>query len=103
MDLAIRTKLVIQNNLTSPSCVNERLVSIRIPLAYDKYLTVIRAYVPTMDSDEDLITDFYNTLAWIVTVVPARNKLILMEDFNARVSKDYLLWSGDLESYEVGN
>jgi len=56
---AIRTSLISQITET-PIGINERLMTLRLPLAKGRYMTVLSAYAPTLVSDEatkDLLYD----------------------------------------------
>ena len=48
---AVKSKLVKDLNL-SPTCVNERIITLRIPLIKDRYLTAISTYAPTLDASD---------------------------------------------------
>jgi len=44
-----------------PKSVNKRMITLRLPLAQNRYCTVISAYAPTMTNSADKINQFY---AW---------------------------------------
>lgn len=98
---AIKTKLVKQHHLI-PKAINERLMTMRIPLHFDTYLTVVSAYAPTLDSGNDAKENFYQELHSIISAVNAKEKLIILGDFNARVGRDHLLWKGIIGRHGVG-
>lgn len=66
--------------------VNNRIIKASFYSKYAK-LTVIQAYAPTNDADEELKIEFYDKLQEIVNKTPKHNLLILMGDFNAKVGK----------------
>ena len=68
-------------------------------LASSQMATVISAYAPTLDAQEDVKEAFYADLDTILSEVPKEDKLILLGDFNARVG----LGRGTLGSDGVGN
>ena len=71
-----------------PIGINERLMTWRIPLAKERFATLISAYAPTHIKE-----DFYRPLDAILQKSPATDRLILMGDFNARVGTAHLVWS----------
>ncbi|KAK3874527.1 hypothetical protein Pcinc_020545 [Petrolisthes cinctipes] len=58
---AIRSQLVQQHNLAS-TAINERLMTVRIPLIQDRHLTLISVYAPTLTSNEEDKAAFYTQL-----------------------------------------
>ena len=58
---AIKTRLVEQFNLT-PTGINERLMTLRIPFKRSKYLTLISVEAPTLSSDDETKDSFYEDL-----------------------------------------
>lgn len=98
---AIRTSLV--RNLTKlPEGINDRLMTLQLPLAKNKSATIISAYAPTMTNPDDIKDKFYQELDTILTNVHKRDKLILLGDFNARVGTDHQTWEGILGKHGVG-
>jgi exonuclease III len=87
----------------APVGVSERLMTLRIPLARNRYASIISAYAPTLDSDEDIKDAFYESLDAALRRVPRSDKLVLLGDFNARVGKDHLIWSEIIGKHGVGN
>jgi len=98
---AIRNSIV--RKLESlPQGINERLMTLRIPIASKQYATVISAYAPTLTSPEDTKDKFYSDLQSVLCAVPAADKLILLGDFNARVGTDATAWSGVIGPHGSG-
>ena len=58
--------------------------------------TVVSAYAPTLDSQDDIKEAFYASLDNILSAIPKEDK-ILLGDFNARVGRDYTTWRASLE------
>ena len=85
----MKSKL-LQRIPESPVGINERLMTWRIPLAKERFATLISAYAPTLDAEHNVKEDFYRALDAILQKNPATDRLILMRDFNARVGKDSL-------------
>jgi len=71
-----------------PVGINERL-------NYDP--TVISAYPPTMDAEENIHDHFYSQLDQVQIVIPNVDKLILLVDVHARITllrqKDMPTWT----------
>lgn len=99
---AIRSQLVQQHNL-APTAINERLMTVRIPLTQDRHLTLISVYAPTLTSNEEDKAAFYTQLDHTIQAVPANDKLVVLGDFNARVGKDHRLWEGIIGHHGIGN
>ena len=91
MGFAIRTHLLSKINVT-PVGVSPRLMTWRIPLVKNSFLTLISAYAPTLDADEERKDEFYEALDRIIVSIPKDDKVILLGDFNARVGKTDYLW-----------
>ena len=99
---AIRSQLVHQHHL-APTIINERMMTIRMPLTRDSFLSLISVYAPTLTSEEEDKVAFYNLLDQTVQAVPVHDKLIVLGDFNARVGSDNHLWEGIIGHHGIGN
>ena len=55
----------------------------RIPLVKGRFATLISAYAPTLDADENIKDAFYESLDAALSKIPDSDKLVLMGDFNA--------------------
>ena len=99
---AIRTKLVSCLEGKYPIGINERLMTMCLPL--DKFtLSIISAYAPTLASSDETKEEFYNKLSESIKSVPSCHKLLVMGDFNARVGTDYDSWGKVIGRHGVGN
>ena len=99
---AIRTKLVICLEGKYPIGINERLMTMCLPL--DKFtLSIISAYAPTLASSDVSKAEFYDKLSESIKSVPSSHKLLVMGDFNARVGADYESWEKVIGRHGVGN
>lgn len=98
----IKTTLVRMHQLT-PTAISERLMALRVPLPQNNFITVLSAYAPTLDVDEDVKNHFYDQLSATIYSVPSRDKLLLLDDFNARVGRDHHLWENIIGKEGVGN
>ena len=99
--------LAISNDLVSklieePKAINDRMMTLRVPLCDDRWCTVIAVYAPTMTNCEENINKFYYELNKTLRSVPTPDKIMLMGDFNARVGQDYSTWSGVLGKFGCG-
>ena len=86
-----------------PKGVNERLMTMRLPLTSGKkHLTIVSAYAPTLMNPDDVKSKFYEDLNMEITAVPQADKLTILGDFNARVGSDSDTWEGVIGKYGVG-
>ena len=61
-------------------------MTMRLPLHYEKKFTaIISAYAPTMTNTDETKDKFYEDFEYVISAVPAADKLIILSDFNARV------------------
>ncbi|VDL86332.1 unnamed protein product [Schistocephalus solidus] len=70
--------------------INDRLMSLRLPLRGDHFATIISAYAPPMTSSDEAKDKFYEDLHAMLATVPNVGKLIVLGDFNARVWMDHV-------------
>ena len=98
---AVKTSL-LKNMQEMPTGINERLMTWRIPLAKGHHATLISAYAPTLDSDNDTKESFYDLLDNTLRRIPRKDKILLLGDFNARVGTDHNTWKGVLGRHGTG-
>ncbi|BHF70570.1 hypothetical protein SprV_0301362200 [Sparganum proliferum] len=79
-----------------PQGINDRLMSLRLPLWGGNFATLISAYAPPMTSPDAARDKFYEDLHALLATVSKADKLIVLGDFNARVGTDHTAWSGVL-------
>nr|VZH98224.1 unnamed protein product [Spirometra erinaceieuropaei] len=79
-----------------PQGINDRLMSLRLPLWGGKFATIISAYAPTMTNPDAVRDKFYEDLHALLATVSKADKLIVLGDFNARVGTDHTAWRGVL-------
>ena len=77
-----------------PKGINDRLMTLRLPLSGNKHATIVSAYAPTMTNPDEVKDKFYNDLDDVISAKPRTDKLILLGDFNARVGTDHQTWEG---------
>ena len=99
---AIKSHLV-SKLLGLPKGINDRLMTLRLPLSGKKHATIVSAYAPTMTNPDEVIDKFYDVLDSVISAAPRTDKLILLGDFNARVGTDHQTWEGVIGSEGVGN
>ena len=98
---AIKSDLV--GKLTGlPNGINDRLMTLRLPLSGNKHATIVSAYAPTMTNPDKAKDKFYDDLHNIISATSRTVKLILLGDFNARVGTDHQTWEGVIGSEGVG-
>ena len=98
---AIKSSLV--NKLDKPpKGINDRIMSLRLPLDKKKYATIFSVYAPTMTNPEETKAKFYEDLTNAISEVPGSDKLFILGDFNARVGQDHQAWPGVLGNQGIG-
>ena len=81
---AIKSNLV--EKIDHPNPITDRIISLRLSLAHNRFASVISVYAPTMDHDEESIQVFYNVLINVISHIPSADKIFLLGDFNAKTS-----------------
>ena len=64
--------------------------------------TTTNAYAPTMINKDETRDKFYEDFEFVISVVPAPDKLIILGDFNGSVRQDRASWEGVLDKYGIG-
>ncbi|XP_039386731.1 uncharacterized protein LOC120401127, partial [Mauremys reevesii] len=77
-----------------PKGVNDRFMTLHLPLPRGKQAILISAYTPTMTNLDEVKDKFYEDLDALLSSVKRTNRLILLGDFNARVGSDHSAWDG---------
>ena len=58
-------------------------------------ITIVQAYAPTSDYDDNKIEEFYYQLQNVIDQTPKKNILVVQEDWNSIMGKDaYENWQG---------
>ncbi|XP_062532963.1 uncharacterized protein LOC134201747 [Bombyx mori] len=86
-----------------PVHISDRITTLRVHLDKDNYLNVISVYAPTLDKSDDIKDKFYGEVTLCLDSINAREQVLLLGDFNARVGRDYEAWPGVLGRHGVGN
>ncbi|XP_037127752.1 centromere-associated protein E-like [Syngnathus acus] len=102
VSFAIKSNLV--NKLAAlPKGVNDRLMTLRLPLPGKHFATLISTYAPTMTNPDDVKERFYEDLTATITALPRADKLSILGDFNARVGTDQKSCEGFLGKNSTGS
>ena len=99
--LAIRNGL-IPRLMGEPQPVNERMMTLRLPLTQKRYCTIISIYAPTMTNTAENISRFYSQLNETLGNISNSDKIILLGDFNARIGKDHNTWENVIGNFGTG-
>ena len=74
----------------------------RVPLTKYRFMTLISAYAPTLESSDEQKDAFYESLHSVLVAIPKEDKIILLGDFNARVGTQAHLWPRVLGRHGMG-
>lgn len=85
---AITTNLV-NKLICLPKRVNDRVMTIRLPLTGKCYATIISAYAPTLKYPVEVKEKIYEDLKTLIISVPKEDKFIILGDLNARIDTNY--------------
>nr|VZI48438.1 unnamed protein product [Spirometra erinaceieuropaei] len=66
-----------------PKNINDRLMSLRLPLRRGKFATIVSVYAPPMTRHDAVKDKFYKGLHDLLAFVSKADKLIVLGDFNA--------------------
>ena len=79
--------------------VSSRLITIRLK-ASPFNITIIPAYAPTTDYDDDDIEDFYDQLQEVIDQTPKKDILVVQGDWNVKIGEDASKnWKGTCGQY----
>ena len=79
--------------------ISSRLITIRLR-ATPFNITIIQAYAPTSDYDDDDVEDFYEQLQEVLDQTPKKDILVVQGDWNAKIGEDaYENWIGTCRRY----
>ena len=97
---AVKTE-VVKQLVELPSGISKRIITMRLPLQFDRFVTIISVYAPTLKSSDEDKGIFYQELRTVLQRIPQDDKIWLCGDFNARVGRDHESW-GALGRHGVG-
>ncbi|KAK2170451.1 hypothetical protein NP493_1152g00022 [Ridgeia piscesae] len=72
--------------------VSDRIITMRLPLSKNNFATIISVYVPIVTNPDDKKEAFNNQQASVLSRILHTDKLLLIEDFNARIGRDNDNW-----------
>ena len=79
--------------------VSSRLITIRLRVSPFN-ITIIQAYAPTWNYDDDAAEDVYGHLKEILDQSPKKDILVVLGDWNAKQGEDaFKNWKGTCERY----
>ncbi|BHF64849.1 hypothetical protein SprV_0200785700 [Sparganum proliferum] len=81
--------------------INDRLMRLRLPLPKPQFVTITIAYASPMTGFDELKIRFYEDKHALLASVPKANKLLVLDDFNARVGANFAPWRGALSPYGI--
>ncbi|BHF64167.1 hypothetical protein SprV_0200716600 [Sparganum proliferum] len=84
-----------------PQGIDDRLISLRLPLRGPNFTTIISAYASIRNGSDEANTKCYEDLHALLVTVPKADKLITLGDFNARVGTDCAAWRRVLSPHGV--
>nr|VZI18897.1 unnamed protein product [Spirometra erinaceieuropaei] len=85
-----------------PQGINDRRMSLRLLLRGGKFATIISVYAPSVTSPDDARNKFYEDLHALLATAPKADKLVVLDDFNARVGSDHDARRGVLGPHGLG-
>ena len=77
----------IMNTVMGCRPVSSRLITIRLR-AVPFNITIVQAYAPTSDYDDNKIEEFYDQLQNVIDQTPKKDILVVQGDWNAKVGRD---------------
>ncbi|VDL95313.1 unnamed protein product [Schistocephalus solidus] len=86
-----------------PQGINDRLMSLRLPLRGGEFAAIISAYALPMTISDATKDKFYEDLHALLATVPKVDKLIVHGDFNVHVGLDHAAWQGVLVPHSLGS
>jgi hypothetical protein len=92
VSFAIKSRLVIKNITSLPKGINDRLMTMQIPLSNNQHATILNANAPTMTQNPVEKDKFYEDFDDAIRNVPWPNMLIILGDINAWVGLDHETW-----------
>ena len=98
---AIKSHLVSKRS-GLPKGINDRLMTLRLPLSGKRHATIVSDYASTMTNPDEVKDKFYDDLDSVISATPRTDKFILLGDFTARVGTDHQTWEGVIGTEGLG-
>ncbi|VDL99727.1 unnamed protein product [Schistocephalus solidus] len=86
-----------------PQCINDCLMSFRLPFRRDEFAIIISAYAHPMMVSHVGKDKFYEDLHALLMTWPKVDKLIFVGEFNACIGTDHAAWQGVMGPHGLGN
>ena len=83
--------------------VSDRIMTMKIPVTKDRNAAIDSAYAATMANPDENKDTFYSQLKGTLRIIPSTDKLLLIEDFNARIGRENDKWPSTLGNIGSGN
>ena len=93
---------MVKNLQQLPFGKSECIISLRLPLQQQRFVTIVSVYASTMSSSESDTVSFFADLRQVFLSIPDADKIILLNDLKTRVGKDYQT-RNCLGSHGIGN
>ena len=90
----------IKNTLISYTPISERIMSARLH-SRQINISVVVAYAPTEDADDNAKNDFYQQLSDTFDELPGHDIKLLLGDFNAKVTSDHTSWPSVISKHSL--
>ena len=78
-------------------------MTLRLPLAKDRFATIVSVYSSALDSSDDVKDRFFDTLYSTLRRISQSDKIILLGDSNPRVGSNDDIWHGVIGHNDVDN
>ena len=85
-----------------PWPISDIIMTMRLPLSKDNFVTIISVYAPTMTKPDENKKAFYNQMVNMLSVIPHTDKLLLIGYFNARIGADNDKWPLVMDKHGIG-
>ena len=79
----------VQNAVLGCNLRNERMISVRFQ-GKPFNITIIQVYVPTSNAEEAEVEQFYEDLQDLLELIPKKDVLFILGDWNAKVGSQEL-------------
>ena len=86
-----------------PTGHSDRIMSMRLPLRKKQYASLFSVYATALQAEPAEKDNVYSELRSLLQSIPADDKLLILDDFNARVGQDVVTWKRILGRHGVGN
>ncbi|MGL5708402.1 MAG: endonuclease/exonuclease/phosphatase family protein, partial [Aeromonas sp.] len=94
----------VKNSMVGePVGVNPRIMKMRIQVGRKRIATILSVYGPTMCNSDIEKEAFFTALSAVVSSVPAKDRLFLLGDLNARVGRDSRTWRNIIGPHGIGS